>query len=65
VSGAAWAFVVWTAFHTGFGGTLSWKPMIEAFVPTLVAIVWYAGVTVYRRSQGIDLRRTFSELPPD
>jgi basic amino acid/polyamine antiporter, APA family len=65
ISAGAWAFVVWTAFHTGFGGTLSWKPMIEAFVPTVVAIVWYAGVTVYRHSQGIDLRRTFSELPPD
>src|SRR5438552_2620169 len=27
ISGVSWAFVVWTAFHTGFGGTLSWKPM--------------------------------------
>jgi basic amino acid/polyamine antiporter, APA family len=65
VSAVSWAFVVWTAFHTGFGGTLSWKPMIEAFVPTIVAVVWYIGVSVYRRSQGIDLSRTFEALPPD
>jgi hypothetical protein len=39
--------------------------MIEAFVPTIAAIVWYVGVALYRRSQGIDLSRTFSELPPD
>ena len=39
--------------------------MIEAFVPTIVAVVWYIGVSVYRRSQGIDLSRTFETLPPD
>ena len=65
VSAVAWAFVVCTAFHTGFGGTLSWKPMIQAFVPTMIAIVWYLGVVAYRRSQGISLARTFREIPPE
>ncbi len=65
ISAVSWAFVVWTAFHTGFGGTLSWKPMIQAFVPTLIAIVWYAVAVTYRRSQGISLERTFQEIPPE
>ncbi len=65
ISAVAWAFVVWTAFHTGFGGTLSWKPMIQAFVPTLIAIVWYLGIVAYRQSQGISLARTFREIPPE
>jgi APA family basic amino acid/polyamine antiporter len=65
ISAVAWAFVVWTAFHTGFGGTLSWKPMIQAFVPTLIAIVWYLGIVAYRQSQGISLARSFREIPPE
>jgi basic amino acid/polyamine antiporter, APA family len=65
ISAVSWAFVVWTAFHTGFGGTLSWKPMIQAFVPTIIAIVWYLALTAYRRSQGISLTRTFQEIPPE
>ena len=65
ISAGAWAFVVWTAFHTGFGGTLSWKPMIQAFVPTMIAIVWYLVAVALRRSQGISLARTFQEIPPE
>ncbi len=65
ISAVAWAFVVWTAFHTGFGGTLSWKPMIQAFVPTIIAIVWYLVLVTIRRNQGISLARTFQEIPPE
>ena len=65
ISAGSWAFVVWTAFHTGFGGTLSWKPMIQAFVPTMIAIVWYLAAVALRRSQGIALARTFQEIPPE
>ena len=65
ISAGSWAFVVWTAFHTGFGGTLSWKPMIQAFVPTIIAVVWYLAVTGYRRSQGVSLASTFQEIPPE
>jgi basic amino acid/polyamine antiporter, APA family len=65
ISAVSWAFVVWTAFHTGFGGTLSWKPMIQAFVPTIIAIVWYLVLVTVRRSQGISLARTFQEIPPE
>jgi amino acid transporter len=65
VSAAAWAFVIWTAFHTGFGGAIGWKPMIKAFTAPIIAIIWYLVVWAYRRSQGIDLSRTFHEIPPE
>jgi amino acid transporter len=65
VSGLAWAFVIWTAFHTGFGGTFGAKPMLEAFTAPIIAIVYYIGIRAYRRSQGIELNRTFAEIPPE
>lgn len=65
VSGAAWAFVIWTAFHTGFGGALGWKPMVKAFTAPVIAIIWYLVAWAYRRSQGIDLSKTFHEIPPE
>jgi amino acid transporter len=65
VSAVSWAFVIWTAFHTGFGGTIGWRPMLKAFTAPLIAIVWYLGVWMYRRSQGIDLSRAFQEIPPE
>jgi amino acid transporter len=65
VSAVAWGFVIWTAFHTGFGGALGWKPMIKAFTAPIIAAVWYIGVSLYRRSQGIALTNTFREIPPE
>jgi hypothetical protein len=65
VSGLSWAFVIYTALHTGFGGALGWGPMIKAFVAPIIAVVWYLGVTLYRRSQGISLANTFREIPPE
>jgi APA family basic amino acid/polyamine antiporter len=65
VSAVSWVFVIWTAFHTGFGGTIGWRPMLKAFTAPVIAVVWYLVVWAYRRSQGIDLSRTFQEIPPE
>jgi basic amino acid/polyamine antiporter, APA family len=65
VSGVSWAFVIYEALHTGFGGKLGWAPMIKVFVAPAIAVVWYAGVSMYRRSQGISLANTFKEIPPE
>ncbi|MFN2629443.1 MAG: APC family permease [Gaiellaceae bacterium] len=65
VSAVSWGFVIWTAFHTGFGGSVGWKPMLKAFTAPVLAVIWYLIVWAYRRSQGIDLARTFQEIPPE
>jgi amino acid transporter len=65
ISGGGWVFVIYTAFHTGFGGQLGWKPMVKAFTAPAIAVVWYLAVWAYRRMQGIDLTRTFQEIPPE
>jgi basic amino acid/polyamine antiporter, APA family len=65
VSAVSWAFVIYIALHTGFGGELGWKPMLKAFVAPIIAVVWYAGLSLYRRSQGISLANTFKEIPPE
>src|SRR5207248_7279947 len=57
VSAISWSFVIWTAFHTGFGGTLGFKPMAEALTAPIIAVFWYGIVYFYRRSQGIQLAR--------
>ena len=65
VSAVSWGFVIYTAFHTGFGGALGWKPMVKAFTAPVIAVVWYLVVWGYRRQQGINLTRTFQEIPPE
>jgi APA family basic amino acid/polyamine antiporter len=65
VSAVSWGFVIWTAFHTGFGGAIGWKPMLKAFTAPVIAVIWYLAVWTYRRTQGIDLSRTFQEIPPE
>jgi amino acid transporter len=65
ISALSWIFVIYVAFHTGFGGTLGFKPMLEAFAAPLIAIVYYIGVRLYRRSQGMQLTQTFAEIPPE
>jgi basic amino acid/polyamine antiporter, APA family len=65
VSAVSWAFVIYTALHTGFGGKLGWGPMLKVFAAPAIAAVWYIGVSLYRRSQGISLANTFREIPPD
>ena len=65
VSGLSWAFVIYAALHTGFGGKLGWGPMIKVFIAPIIAVVWYIGVSIYRRSQEIALANTFKEIPPE
>jgi basic amino acid/polyamine antiporter, APA family len=65
ISAISWGFVIWVAFHTGFGGSFGFKPMIEAFTAPLIGIVYYIGVRLYRRRQGMRLSRTFAEIPPE
>ncbi len=65
VSALSWAFVIYEALNTGFGGTLGWAPMVKVFVAPIIAAVWYIGVSAYRKSQGISLANTFREIPPE
>ena len=65
ISALSWAFVIYTALHTGFGGEVGWKPMVKAFAAPIIAAVWYLGLMVYRRTQGIQLANTFKEIPPE
>ena len=65
ISAISWIFVIYVAFHTGFGGTLGFKPMVEAFTAPLIGIIYYIGVRLYRRSQGMQLGQTFAEIPPE
>ncbi len=65
VSTVAWAFVIWAAFTTGFGGTLGVAPMLEAFTVPILAAVWYGAVWALRRRQGLDLAQVFQEIPPE
>jgi amino acid transporter len=39
--------------------------MLKAFTAPVIAAVWYIGVSLYRRSQGIALANTFREIPPE
>jgi APA family basic amino acid/polyamine antiporter len=65
VSAISWGFVIYVAFHTGFGGKFGFKPMIEAFAAPLIGIVYYIGFRLYRRSQGMQLGQAFAEIPPE
>jgi amino acid transporter len=65
VSAISWGFVIYVAFHTGFGGSLGLKPMLEAFTAPALGVVYYVGVRLYRRSQGMELAQTFAEIPPE
>jgi amino acid transporter len=65
VSAMSWGFVIYVAFHTGFGGSVGFKPMIEAFTAPLIGIVYYMGVRLYRRRQGMQLGAAFAEIPPE
>jgi basic amino acid/polyamine antiporter, APA family len=65
VSAVSWGFVVWAAFKTGFAGSLSLRPMIESAVVPIAAALWYVGIYLYRRRQGVNLGRLFHEIPPE
>jgi amino acid transporter len=65
VSTISWMFVIYVAFHTGFGGTFGLKPMLEAFTAPAIGIVYYVSVRLYRRAQGLQFGQTFAEIPPE
>ncbi len=65
ISAISWGFVIFVAFHTGFGGTFGFKPMLEAFTAPLIGIVYYIGVRLVRRAQGMQLSQAFEEIPPE
>jgi amino acid transporter len=65
VSTISWIFVIYVAFHTGFGGSFGLKPMLEAFTAPAIGIVYYVSVRLYRRAQGLQFGQTFAEIPPE
>ena len=65
ISAVSWGFVIYVAFHTGFGGKFGFKPMVEAFTAPLIGIVYYIGVRLVRRAQGMQLGQQFTEIPPE
>ena len=65
ISAISWGFVIYVAFHTGFGGAFGFKPMLEAFTAPLIGIVYYIAVRLIRRAQGMQLSQSFTEIPPE
>ncbi len=65
ISAISWGFVIYVAFHTGFGGSFGLKPMVEAFTAPAIGIVYYIGARLYRRHQGMRFAQTFAEIPPE
>src|SRR5229473_1452499 len=65
ISAISWGFVIYVAFHTGFGGKFGLKPMLEAFSAPAIGIVYYIGARLYRRHQGMSFTQTFAEIPPE
>jgi basic amino acid/polyamine antiporter, APA family len=65
ISGGSWIFVIYSAIHTGFGGTIGTKSMLEAFTAPIIAIVWYLVVWLIRRRQGPTFAKVFQEIPPE
>jgi amino acid transporter len=64
ISAISWGFVIYVALHTGIG-SVGWKPMIEAFSVPAAGIVYYIGVRLVRRAQGMQLSQAFAEIPPE
>jgi APA family basic amino acid/polyamine antiporter len=65
ISAISWGFVIYVAFHTGFGGKFGLKPMLEAFAAPALGVLYYIGVRLIRRAQGMELGSTFAEIPPE
>jgi basic amino acid/polyamine antiporter, APA family len=64
ISAISWGFVIYVALHTGIS-SVGWKPMIEAFSVPAAGIVYYIGVRLVRRAQGMQLSQAFAEIPPE
>jgi APA family basic amino acid/polyamine antiporter len=62
----SWLFVLVAAFTaTQFGLSVTPTAMIEAFAVPIIAIIWYFVAIGIRRSQGMDMSKVFSEIPPE
>lgn len=61
-----WGAVLLIAFTTPYFG-LSTKPlpMLEAFAVPILAAVYYAVISAYRRREGFDLSVSFKAIPPE
>ncbi len=65
VAGVSWCFVVVVGLSSGFGGSFSFVPMLEAAAVPIAAGAWYFGMRLYRSHSGINLSRVFQEIPPE
>ncbi len=61
----SWIFVLYVAFSTTAFGQISPFSMIEAFAVPIIGAVYYMGVRIVRRRQGIQLNAAFLEIPPE
>lgn len=39
--------------------------MVEAFTAPAIGVVYYIGVRLYRKHQGMRFTQTFAEIPPN
>ncbi|MGC9100647.1 MAG: APC family permease [Caldisericum sp.] len=61
-----WGTVFVAAFLVPqFGLKVEALAMIEAFSVPVIAIIWYLIAVVVRKSQGIDITKVFTEIPPE
>lgn len=62
----SWIFVLIAAFSaTQFGMNVTPLAMIEAFSVPVIAAIWYVVAVLIRKHQGIDMKKVFSEIPPE
>lgn len=62
----SWLFVLIAAFSASqFGMKVTPLAMIEAFSVPVLAIIWYVVAVAIRKHQGIDMKKVFSEIPPE
>jgi len=66
VTMVTWLFVLIAAFTASqFGLKITALAMIESFAVPILAAIWYFIVTAIRRKQGVDMKKVFSEIPPE
>jgi basic amino acid/polyamine antiporter, APA family len=65
VSGTYFVFICYEAFHTGFGGTLEAKSLIEALAVPIGATIYYIAIRLYRNRQVEGFSHVFQEIPPE
>jgi len=62
----SWIFVLVAAFTASqFGMKITWVAMAEAFAVPVLASIWYFIAVKVRKHQGLDMKKVFSEIPPE